>query len=64
MGVRYVPYTPMRTLAAALPWPDSLGRYGRWSSGSGVEAALRDWLAAHRNRLRWDEAGGRYVLPP
>jgi hypothetical protein len=49
-------------LCNVLPLPPELRDTDRWTSGSEQQAALRDWLARHRDRLRWREAEGDYVL--
>ena len=51
---------PFHALAAVLPWPADLTDTKRWLAGSAEQTALRDWLAAHRDRLRWLEADGVY----
>jgi hypothetical protein len=53
--------TPLYVLKSALPLPASLGDASSWVAGSGAQAALRTWLAEHRDRLRWVEADGVYL---
>ncbi len=47
-------------LRAALPLPPELRETKRWTAGSPEQAALREWLAQHRTRLRWMETEGVY----
>ncbi len=49
-------------LRAALPLPPELQETKRWTAGSPEQAALREWLAQHRGRLRWMETEGVYRL--
>ena len=49
-------------LKNTLPLPAELKDTDRWTAGSPEQAALRGWLAAHRDRLLWREAEGDYVL--
>jgi hypothetical protein len=51
---------PFRVCAAALPLPEALRDTRRWIAGSAEQAALRSWLAEHRDRLIWDRAAGVY----
>ena len=53
--------TPQIALAAALPLPAELTDTDRWLAGSADQAALRAWLARHRDKLRWVEAHGVYL---
>jgi hypothetical protein len=52
---------PLYALSTALPLPADLKDTRRWLAGSAEQAALRAWLAAHRDKLRWVEADGVYV---
>lgn len=54
--------TPFYALNTALPWPAELRDSRRWLAGSAEQEALRAWLAAHRDKLCWDEPAGVYRL--
>jgi len=56
--------TPQYALNAALPLPADLTDTDRWLAGSPEQAALRRWLAGHRDQLQWIEADGVYSLAP
>jgi hypothetical protein len=49
-------------LRAVLPLPPELTDIERWTAGSSEQAALREWLARHRDELRWLEMEGEYRL--
>jgi len=51
---------PLYALSTSLPLPASLRDTDRWVAGSAEQAALRTWLAEHRDKLRWVEADGVY----
>jgi hypothetical protein len=53
--------TPQYALSAALPLPENLKDTSGWLAGSDMQAALRTWLAGHRDRLRWFEVEGLYL---
>jgi hypothetical protein len=53
--------TPQYTLSAVLPLPANLNGTSGWLAGSDMQAALRTWLAGHRDRLRWFEIEGLYL---
>ena len=52
---------PLYALSTALPLPADLKDTSRWVAGSAEQAALRAWLTAHRDHLRWVEADGAYL---
>jgi hypothetical protein len=52
---------PQNALNAALPLPSELGHIDRWLAGSAEQAALRTWLAGHRDKLSWVESPGFYL---
>jgi hypothetical protein len=54
---------PLYALMTALPLPTDLKDTRRWLAGSAEQAALRAWLAEHRDQLRWVEADGVYLAP-
>jgi hypothetical protein len=54
---RIVPY---QALAAVLPLPRALADTRLWLAGSREQTALRAWLDAHREALRWHETDGVY----
>jgi hypothetical protein len=56
--------TPLYALSVVLPLPAGLRNTDRWVAGSAEQAALRAWLAKHRNELRWIEAEGLYLPRP
>lgn len=62
-GARFCPLAPLRALSAVLPLPANLEDTRRWVEGSSEQAALRIWLAEHRDKLRWVEIDGIYLLP-
>jgi hypothetical protein len=62
-GAGYCLTQPLHALATALPLPLHLQDVRRWLAGSTEQAALRAWLAQHRDELAWDEAGAVYTLP-
>jgi hypothetical protein len=53
--------TPFYALSVALPWPAELQYSGRWIAESDTQAALRAWLAGHRDRLVWRRIEGVYL---
>jgi hypothetical protein len=53
--------TPFYALSVALPWPAELQYSGCWIAGSDTQAALRAWLAGHRDRLVWRRIEGVYL---
>jgi len=65
-GVGYCRASAVWAMAHVLPIPRSLkeGNFfeQRWLAGSPVQAELRTWLDAHRDKLRWDEKRGLYHL--
>lgn len=61
-GAGYCLVVPIASLRSALPLPETLQDTGRWIRGSAAQAALRGWVDDHRDRLRWDERSGVYVL--
>lgn len=60
-GAGFCLVLPFHALATALPLPRVLAETRRWLAGSAEQAALRAWLAAHCDRLRWVEAEAVYV---
>jgi hypothetical protein len=63
-GPAHCPLAPMRTLNAVLPLPPDLRDTGLWLAGSTVQTALRAWLAANGDSLRWVEAEEVYRRVP
>jgi hypothetical protein len=61
MGARFCPLAPFHALSAVLPLPADLEDNYRWVEGSAEQAALRIWLAEHRDKLRWVEIDGIYL---
>jgi hypothetical protein len=53
---------PHQALATALPLPESLKDTRRWAQNTPEQAALRGWLAEHRDKLQWVESDGVYRL--
>jgi hypothetical protein len=51
---------PLCALSTALPLPANLQETKRWVQGSAEQAALRAWLAEHRDKLHWVEREGVY----
>jgi hypothetical protein len=50
-------------LGQVLPLPQEIAKpQPNYVAGSAEEAALRTWLAAHRDRLTWNEVEGLYSL--
>jgi hypothetical protein len=52
---------PLYTLSATLPLPTDMKRTDRWLAYAHEPAALRAWLAEHREKLRWVEVQGVYL---
>lgn len=62
-GAGYCLVAPYDALASALPLPEDLKKHPRvWTRGSIAEKRLRDWLAACRERLIWDDVTAAYRL--
>jgi hypothetical protein len=51
---------PLYALSTALPLPATLRETKHWVQGSPEQAALRAWLAEHREKLQWAETEGVY----
>ena len=47
-------------LAVAVPFPENLRDTNEWLAGSATQNALRSWLAANRDTLRWNKIEGKY----
>jgi hypothetical protein len=61
-GAGWCCLVPVQVMKNALPLPPELRDTSRWLQGSIEQAALRAWLADHRDRLRWIESEAVYRL--
>jgi hypothetical protein len=62
-GAGYCLVAPLVALSTALPLPRELADTSRWVAGAPERAALRAWLADHRQAIHWVEAEAVYRLP-
>lgn len=53
---------PLYALSSALALPPDVSDTSRWTAGSAEQAALRAWLAKHREQLHWVEGTGTYQI--
>lgn len=61
-GAGYCVVLPLHALSGGLPLPPDLKDTNRWLAGSPTQAALKTWLAANYDKLRWVELEGVYRL--
>jgi hypothetical protein len=61
-GAGYCAVLPLHALSGGLPLPPDLKDTNRWLAGSPTQAALKAWLAANRDNLRWIKPDGIYQL--